>query len=64
MENTFSFLNLKSNDNLSNMKYDDTIEFIRRLREYRLSLRDSLGLDKQTTFGLEIEFENLICHSL
>ena len=60
MENTFSFLNLKSNDDLSHMKYDDAVEFIRRLREYKLALRDTLGLDENLTFGLEIEFENLI----
>lgn len=60
MENTFNFLNIKSNDNLSSMKYDDSIEFIRRLRDYKLSLRDTLDLDENITFGLEIEFENLI----
>lgn len=60
MENTFSFLDLNSNDEISKLKYDDSIEFIRRLREYKLSLRDTLDLNKNITFGLEIEFENLI----
>ena len=54
MENTFSFLDLNSNDEISKLKYDDSIEFIRRLREYKLSLRDTLDLNKNITFGLEI----------
>ena len=62
MENIFNFLNLKSNDNLSGMKYDDTMELIERLRTYKLSLRDTLGLKNDLTFGLEIEFENLVFH--
>lgn len=60
MDNSFNFVNLNSNDELSKMKFDDTLEFVERLREYKLSLRNSLGLDKSITFGLEIEFENLV----
>ncbi len=53
------FLNYKSNDKISNMKYDDIVEFINLLKKYKLSLRDNLDLNKNITFGLEIEFENI-----
>ena len=55
----FDFLNLNSNDEISKMKYDDIILFLNLLQDFKLSLRDNLGLDKNITFGLEIEFENI-----
>ena len=54
-----NFLDLEDNDKLSEMKYDDIIEFLCLLKEYNLSLRERINLNETNTFGLEIEFENL-----
>ncbi len=59
MENKFNFLNLESNDNLSNMNKKEFNEFSKKLLEYKLKLRGNLGLDSGLTFGLELEFENI-----
>lgn len=53
------FLDFEVNDKISNMKYDDIIEFLYLLKNYKLSMRDTINLNKNNTFGLEIEFENI-----
>lgn len=53
------FLDFKTNDRISSMKYDDILEFLRLLKNYKLSLRDKIDLNKNNTFGLELEFENI-----
>ena len=59
MNSKFSFLDLKSNDNLSCLNKKDLNEFIKCLLNYNLKLKDTLNLDKNLTFGLEIEFEKV-----
>lgn len=56
----FKFLNLHSCDELSKMKPSDSSAFLSDLDNYYLTLRKSLKLDKNLTFGLEMEFENVI----
>ncbi len=59
MDSCFNFLDLKSNDELSNLNKKDLNEFIKQLLNYKLSLRNELGINPNYTFGLEIEFEHI-----
>lgn len=53
----FNFVNENSNDLLSKMNEIDKKELLELLKSYKLSLKDTLNLDKNITFGLELEFE-------
>ncbi len=64
MKNEFNFLDLKSNDYLSGLKKNDLNEFLNQLLNYKLHLRRELGIDKELTFGLELEFEHIKDKSL
>lgn len=52
---------IKSNDNsmLSQMSGNDIQDLIVLLNHYYIEYRDELGLDNDTTFGLELEFERV-----
>lgn len=56
--NLFSFINKNDNDILSNFNEKDLNQLLKLLRLYKINYRDSLNLDKNSTFGIEIEFEN------
>ena len=62
MNKDFNFIDLKSNDKLSQMSEKDKQEFINELLKYKLKLRSSLNVNLGLTFGLEIEFENIKCN--
>ena len=53
----FNFLKPFNNDQFSKMKGIDLQELICYLDEYYLEFRSNLGLDKNDTFGIEIEAE-------
>lgn len=54
----FKYLDPNDNVILSDINSSDRNYVVYLLRNYYLSLRNSLNLDKNITFGLEIEFEN------
>lgn len=56
--NLFSFINENDNDILSKFNEKDLNQLLKLLRLYKINYRDSLNLDKNSTFGVEIEFEN------
>ncbi len=58
--NILSFVNPNQNDKFSNMTESDVKELMRKLSFYFLELRKSLSLDSYITFGLELEFENIL----
>ena len=51
---------LKENYSFSKLTKEETKELFNLLNHYYLTLREKLNLKPYTTFGLEIEFENLI----
>lgn len=53
----FKLLYPNSNDALSEMTNSDRIYLMMLLKNYYLEYRDKLNIDKDATFGLEIEFE-------
>ena len=55
----YNFINPSSCDKLSDLKGKDLQRLIVLLSNHQLSLRDSLGLDKKITYGLELEYENI-----
>ena len=56
----FQFINPNSNDKMSEMTGLDLQKLIVLINNYYLELRDKLGLDEYITFGLELEFENIV----
>lgn len=64
MKKEFNFVDLKCNDRLSLMNEVDKKEFICELLNYKLKLRNNLGINNSLTFGLELEFENIKCDIL
>ncbi len=57
-ESIFKLIYPKDNDELSEMKPKDRKELLNRLRRYSLTLRNSIGLAEDETFGLELEFQH------
>lgn len=53
----FKFLNPKHNTKLFDLKGIDLQELLFLLDNYYLTLRNNIGLKKDVTFGLELEFE-------
>ncbi len=53
----FELLNPTDNDKLLDLKGYDLQDFLYYLNNFYLTLRDSLGLDENVTFGMELEFE-------
>ena len=56
----FKYLKPNENEKLSLMKGYDLQDLIILIDNYYIDLRDYLGLENDTTFGLEIEFENVV----
>ena len=54
----YSYLDPRGNTKLSNLKGYDLQDLLSYIDEYYLDLRDELNLNKRTTFGLELEFED------
>lgn len=59
-EAIFKFLNPNDNDKLSKMSGLDLQDLLIYIDKYYLSLRDKLGLDKNITIGVELEFEKAV----
>ncbi len=59
-EQIFKIINPNSNDILSKMNRKDLEYLLLNMKKYYLELRDNLSFNKDTTFGIEIEFEMLI----
>ena len=57
-ESIFQFIKPDSNDALSNLSGLELLQLITLIDKYYIHLRSSLQLEKSTTFGVEIEFEN------
>lgn len=57
-EQIFKYINPNSNDMLSELSGYDLQDCLILIEDYYLELRNILGLDKNITFGLELEFEN------
>ena len=60
----FKFINPNDNDKLSEMSGFDLQDLIILIDEYYLELREKLGLKKDITFGLELEFENAMINRI
>lgn len=60
----FSSLNVHSCDNLSKLKGPDLKEIINELLKTELVYRETLGLNPNLTFGLEIEYQNALKKSI
>ena len=58
----FSFLNPSENDMLYDISNSDKLCLRNLMKQYYLELRKNLGISKDVTFGLEIEFESLYTH--
>lgn len=54
----FNLINSSKNDKFTNFSESELQELIDKLENYYLTLRDSLGLGYDVTFGFEIEFED------
>lgn len=54
----FKFLYPDSNDKISELSNSDRIYMMFLLKQYYLELRNRLNIDRDISFGLEIEFEN------
>ena len=57
-EKIFSFINPKDNTKLSKLSGLDLQELIILIDEYKIELRNTLNLNKNITFGLELEAEH------
>lgn len=57
----FSFLNPTSNDIIHKLSDSDIKELLLHLDRYYLEYRSSLGINKDITFGIEIEVEHFKC---
>lgn len=58
MENSiFDYINPNDNDKLSKLNKLKLLKLMHYLNEYPLSLRESINLNSDTTFGIEIEVE-------
>ncbi len=55
----FEYINPSDNDILSKMPKDELENLLNHLNTYYLSLRDSLKIDENITFGIELEFEKV-----
>ena len=53
-------MNLSENDNFSLLRKTDLTDLLLFVDNYDLIYRTSLGIDKNITFGVEIEYENLL----
>ena len=58
------FLNPKDNDKLSGLNSKELKEMLNLLNQYYLTLRDNLNIDKNNTFGFEIEFEDALIDNI
>lgn len=54
----FNLISSSKNDKFTNFSESELQELIDKLENYYLTLRDSLGLGYDVTFGFEIEFED------
>ena len=65
-EEELIFNYIKKNDNtfFSKMKGLDLQDFLIFINHYYIKLRDNLGLNKNVTLGLEIEFENALRYEI
>lgn len=54
----FKYLKLFDNDKLSQLRGYDLLDLIILIGDYEMQLRNNLGVDKDITFGVEIECEN------
>ena len=57
----FKYLKPLGNEMISTFRGRDLDEFLLYLNNYYLEYRDSLGLDDEITFGIEIEIERFKC---
>ena len=53
----FDWIHPNKNDAFLQMDKNDLKSILQKINQYDLSIRNQLGLDSSTTFGLEIEFE-------
>jgi len=53
----FNFININGNDYVSKINDSDKIKLLKLLHKYKISLRDELDLDKDITYGMELEFK-------
>ena len=58
MNDISSYINFKDNTKLSELSKNDLFHLLLLLQDYLIEYRDTLDIDKDITFGLEIEFEH------
>lgn len=56
----FKYLKPFDNDQIHKLQGKELQDFLNYLNDFYLVLRDNLGLDKSVTFGLELEYENIL----
>lgn len=59
-EKIFEYLNILSNDKISEMNISDKLNILKIIKQYYLEQRDKLYIDKNITFGLELECEKAL----
>lgn len=59
MEKSFSFIDLNSNDEINKLNGEELRKFIEEIDNYYLELRKLININKNDTFGMEIEFERI-----
>ena len=60
MNNDLYFIDSKRDDKFSLLKGIDLQDLIIQIENFCLSYRDELNLSKKLTFGIEIEYENVL----
>lgn len=59
INNIFSYIKSYDNNMFSSIEEDELIELLNFINNYDLILRNTLGLEKEDTFGIELEFEEV-----
>ena len=59
-EPLYNYLDPKDNTKLSDLRGSDLLELLSLMNNYYLDLREELHFNKNITFGLEIEFEEVV----
>ena len=57
-DNIFEYINPQENNMLNNLSGSELQELLYYLENYYLEYRDSIGVDKDITFGMEIELSH------
>lgn len=64
MNNIFNFINPDENTQLSNLNQKDLYQILLLLNNYKIDYQNNININKDITFGIEIEFEQANYHEI